>query len=171
MNAYNFYINTLLEDIDYTQEFITGTYGLTNMVFVILSIFLIHAHGRKTLLFWGFLGMGCFQMLVAISLYQKMVYLTFFSVLGFVSCMAISTGPITWLYMAEVMDDKGLSVGTFILQSFTLLISAVTLPIKSWLGPEDVGAIFIFYGIHNFWAVIFTYIFVEETRGKTSAEI
>lgn len=167
MNAYNFYINSLFNGLEASHGFITGMYGFTNIIFIVVAIFMIHLYGRKLLLFWGFIGMGFFQMLVGVCLYNHSSYLTFIGALGFVSLNAISSGPITWIYMAEVMSDTGLSIGSFILQSSTLLVSSITLPIKHWLGPHHIGAIFVFFGILNFLGAIFTSYFVKETKGKS----
>ena len=47
-------------------------------------------------------------------------------ILLFVMFYEFSLGPIPWLYMAETMTDKGLSVGVLLNWLFTLLIALIT---------------------------------------------
>lgn len=47
-------------------------------------------------------------------------------ILLFVCLFEFSLGPIVWIYMSEIMTDKGTSFGTFINLGFTILMAIIT---------------------------------------------
>ena len=98
-----------------SSENITAIFGITNIIAVLIATFSLHYFGRKTLLLGGFIGMAICLTLIGVGMYLGWDYVVMTMVMGNVICFAMSSGPITYLYMAEVMDDKGLSIGTFIL--------------------------------------------------------
>jgi hypothetical protein len=61
-------------------------------------------------------------------------------VLGFVIEFEFSLGPIPWLYMAEIMTDKGLSLAVLINWLMTIIMAIVTPFVIS-------GELFIFFGV------------------------
>lgn len=72
--------------------------------------------------------------------------------------------------MAEVMQEKGLSVGTVLNWIFTLIMSFVTPTIKAEFGLNGVGYLFIIMGACTGGCALFILVFVKETRGKSLAE-
>lgn len=46
----------------------------------------------------------------------------------------LGPGPICWLYMSEIMNEKGVAVGTFINWSFTFLTGLITPILFNYLG-------------------------------------
>lgn len=89
-------------------------------------------------------------------------------VLLFIAFFEFSSGPIVWLYNAEIMRDKGVAIATF-LNWFISLIISVSIPfiVKKF----DIGWIFLSFAIFTLFGTIFIVIFMKETRGKTQAEI
>lgn len=61
-------------------------------------------------------------------------------ILVFVMLFEFSLGPIPWLYMAEIMTDKGLSIAILINWILTLTMAIIT---PFLIGP----ALFIAFGI------------------------
>ena len=47
-------------------------------------------------------------------------------ILIFVALFELSIGPIAWMYMSEVMTEKGTSVGTLINLLFTIMFALFT---------------------------------------------
>lgn len=88
--------------------------------------------GRKTIMFWFSILMGAILIGLGISLQPEdrgWVPLPLIS--AFVFSFQASSGPVTWLYMAEIMQEKGLSIATVLNWLFTLLFSFVTPTIKN----------------------------------------
>ena len=95
-----------------------------------------------------------------------------FVVLSFAVLFSVSSGPITWLYMSEIMFDKALSIATVLVWTFALIISLTTLPLyQMFEEQENEGMIFLLYGIFTFFGTIFIALFMKETKGKTLIEI
>ena len=60
-------------------------------------------------------------------------------ILVFVILFEFSSGPVTWIYLAEIMTDKGLSVALLLNQIFTLTVAIVVPYVIS-------GALFLVFG-------------------------
>jgi SP family facilitated glucose transporter-like MFS transporter 8 len=91
--------------------------------------------------------------------------------LVFISLFEFGPGPITWLYMSEIMQDKAVSIATVINWCVSLVISAIIPHIIEAIGQENIGWIFIFVGVMSVLGLIFQIIFMLETRGKTAIQI
>lgn len=85
----------------------------------------------------------------------------------FVVLFEFSIGPITWLYIAEVTNDKGASAATFVLQFFTMLFGIVTLYLFNSLN----GWTFILFGIFAGIETLFLFFVVKETKGLSEAQV
>jgi len=89
-------------------------------------------------------------------------------VLTFIAFFEFASGPIVWLYNAEIMRDKGVAIATF-LNWFVSLIISVCIPFL--VKRFDIGWIFLSFAIFTLLGTIFIAIFMKETRGKTQGEI
>ena len=92
-------------------------------------------------------------------------------VLLFIAIFEMTTGPVLWIYLAEIMHDKGLSVANGILWFLMLIVAFSTPFFIEATGPGNEGWIFIFYGAITFVGTLFLFIFMEETKDKTYHEI
>ena len=85
----------------------------------------------------------------------------------FITLFEFSSGPITWVYMSEIMQDKALTFATFLNWMINLIVSATIPSIISLIGDDNIGYIFIFVGACTLAGTLFIFIFMKETRGKT----
>jgi Na+/melibiose symporter-like transporter len=92
-------------------------------------------------------------------------------VLIFIVIFELGPGPITWLYMAEIMQDKGSSIATVMNWGINLLISYFVPVIIQSIGPDNVGYIFYFMGAASVLGTLFVAVFMKETKGKSVAQI
>jgi hypothetical protein len=78
-------------------------------------------------------------------------------------------GPITWIYMSEVMNYKGVAAGTAINWLFELIIGLISKPM---LESEIIGdyVFMIFAGTYTL-ATIIIFIFLRETKGLSEAQV
>lgn len=72
--------------------------------------------------------------------------------------------------MAEIMQEKGLSLGTVISWLFTLLFSFMTPYIVHKGGEEAVGILFISCGGITIVCALFVCTLMKETKGKSLNE-
>ena len=63
------------------------------------------------------LGISFMAEITSLEVTLVMVYVTLFE---------FSLGPIVWIYMSEVMTDKGVSLGTLINWTMTIIMGIVT---------------------------------------------
>lgn len=89
----------------------------------------------------------------------------------FLAFFEFSSGPIVWLYMAEIMTDKAQSVATVLNWCMNLIISAVAPPLVKKIGTDNVGWIFVTTGCFTLCGTLFIFAFMKETMGKTPQEI
>jgi len=80
----------------------------------------------------------------------------------FVCAFEFAPGPIVWLYMGEILNDKGISVAVFLNWTFTLIVGLFTPTIMKSMGN---GPTFIMFGCFNICAALFIFFFMKETKG------
>eukprot|EP00351_Strombidinopsis_sp_SopsisLIS2011_P005741 CAMPEP_0116877918 /NCGR_PEP_ID=MMETSP0463-20121206/9673_1 /TAXON_ID=181622 /ORGANISM="Strombidinopsis sp, Strain SopsisLIS2011" /LENGTH=144 /DNA_ID=CAMNT_0004525629 /DNA_START=1270 /DNA_END=1704 /DNA_ORIENTATION=+ len=85
----------------------------------------------------------------------------------FVVLFEFSSGPIAWLYIAEITNGQGASAATGVLQSLSLLQGAVTLYMFDGLG----GYTFVLFGIFSAINFLFVIFVMKETRGLSEAQV
>ena len=103
-----FYSNTIFEATHVFQkaDTITLLIGLVNFGTGFIGLALISKFGRRTLMIIGNIGMMICLAVVGVTLLAKANYVMVVFVLLFITFFEMSSGPITWLYMAEIMQDK-----------------------------------------------------------------
>ena len=79
----------------------------------------------------------------------------------FVMAFEFGPGPICWIYMSEIMNDKGVAVGTSLNWTFCLIYTVVS--------PLSLVHSYVFYIMAGGCglATAFVVFFVKETRGLT----
>lgn len=120
---------------------------------------------------------GITIMLVATGVCQIMGHdvITTVCVLTFVAIFEFSSGPITWLYMSEIMEDKGTGIASALNWLMNCIIGAVTpYAITALTKDKDgeldahsnrVGYVFVFCSILSFLGLLFIFKFMKETKG------
>lgn len=81
----------------------------------------------------------------------------------FVMAFEFGPGPVLWIYMSEILNDKALSIATLLSWTFTLLVGLVV-PV---LMEQIHGYTFILFAALSTFATLFTYVYMKETRGLT----
>ena len=96
------------------------------MIGTCIGVGLLNYFGRKTLMVINQIALiGCLlTVFYANSVQNSSIEL--FSVVSFVFFFEFGPGPIVWLYISEICNDKATSVNIFINWVFTLTISLTT---------------------------------------------
>jgi hypothetical protein len=79
----------------------------------------------------------------------------------------ISIGPILWLYLAEILTSKGISIAVFLNWAIVIAVSLATPYMVGWSKP---GTFALYAGLCLLGG-LFILIFMRETKGKTKDEI
>ena len=167
--------------------------GVVNVVFTILSLFMIDRLGRRKLYFIGLTGlvvaltaMGtCFALQSTLG--DSIKWVTISLVWVYIAFFAISLGPLGWLIISEVFPLRvrgiGSSIGALscwlfngvVAFTFFKIVKALTLPGTSIvLKGNDLGnpaGAFYLYAMVGILGLIWGYFFIPETKNITLEEI
>lgn len=168
INAIMFYSNMLFKGLSMTNTQVTFLIGIVNFVATLVGLVLLIWFGRRLLMLIFNAAMTLTLLLLAIYSFQKNSIGMIVCVLLFIAFFEFSSGPIVWLYNAEIMRDKAVAIATF-LNWFVSLIISVCIPFL--VKKYDIGWIFLSFALFTLLGTIFIAIFMKETRGKTQAEI
>jgi MFS transporter, SP family, xylose:H+ symportor len=153
--------------------------GVVNLTFTIVAIWTVDRWGRKPLMIIGASGMGVSLTAIGLATYcqQTQAWLLLF-MLSYIACFAMAVGPVTWVILSEIFPTKirgrAMAIATFCLWLANFIVSQ-TFPMMAhnqWL-------VATFHGGFPFWLyaafcavlVVFMYLAVPETKGKTLEEI
>ena len=149
--------------------------GVVNLIANIVAVMIIDKVGRKPLLIFGTLSMGVFLGLTGLSfipsLHISSVWTVIF-ILGYVTSFMVGLGPGFWTVVSEIFPTRvrgrAMGIATFFIWSSCFVV-AQTFPslLKLLGGPHT----FWLYGLMCILTIVFTWIFVPETKGKTLEEI
>jgi SP family arabinose:H+ symporter-like MFS transporter len=151
----------------------TSLVGFINFVFTFVAILFIDKAGRRTLYLIGSMGMFVTLVMLAISFYLKMEGIfTLICILLFIAFFASCIGPVFWTLVAEIFPNrirgKALAFASFTQWIFNFLIVLLFPHFLASLG----GTItFLFLAVMSFLQLMFTFLYVPETKGKSLEEI
>jgi SP family xylose:H+ symportor-like MFS transporter len=153
--------------------------GFFNLTFTIVAILTVDKFGRKPLMIIGSLGMGlCLMILGLMAYFQQSALWVLVFILGYISCFALSVGPVTWVIISEIFPTRirgrALSIATVFLWTANWVVSQ-TFPMldeNQWLTDRfHHGFSFWIYGSMCFILLVFMWRRVPETKGKSLEEI
>jgi len=151
--------------------------GVAFVLFTLIALPLVDSLGRRFLLFTGLIAMSISLALLSGSFHlqsqaSSLKWITLISMLVFIAGFAISLGPIMWLMIAEIFPLKvrglGASLATAINWGSNWLVAITFLTLIEWLGA---GGTFFIYFIISLFSILFTYLWVPETKGCSLEEI
>ena len=164
INAIMFYSNMIFKGLSLTATFVTALIGIVNFITSIIGLILLVFFGRKILMLVGNAAMAILLLTLAAFSFSHDSIGMIVCVLLFISFFEFSTGPIVWLYTAEIMKDKAMSIATFL--NWTLSL-AISIAIPYMVKYVSVGYIFLMFGLFTTIGTIYIAIFMRETMGKT----
>ena len=176
INIFIFYSNTLFTNLSnevslFTTNFTSGMMGITDFIFSIVGCVMLGYFGRKTIMIYGNLIMaGSLVALGIFTLYGWTVF-EFGAIMTFHMAFQASSGPITYLYMAEIMEDKGISIGNFIMCVSTFLVAAIFPFVAVNLDQATFGYIWMCTGCITGLGAFFVALFMQETKGLSLDQV
>lgn len=149
--------------------------GLTNLTFTMLGMVLIDKVGRKTLLYFGSLGMTAALGTVAYGFYNELTdgYLLLGCVMVFIAFFAVSLGACIWVVIAEVFPNsvrgKGQVFGSMTHWVWSALLTW-TFPMFLGAGGSGGAAIFGIFAVMSALSLVFAWK-LPETKNKSLEQI
>lgn len=143
-----------------------------------MFLWLIDRVGRKPLLYWGLTGQALSLIALGAAfaaqadLGSSLKWVTIGSLVGYIASFAISLGPIAWLIMSKIcpLNVRGTAAGiaTLFDWAFNFIVAMTFLALIAALGRP---ATFGFYAGISLVAIVFTRLYVPETKGVSLEEI
>ncbi|WP_276354438.1 sugar porter family MFS transporter [Cohnella caldifontis] len=144
--------------------------GFTNMVFTVVSIWLIDKAGRKVLLMIGSAIMAASLALIGLVFHAGAVsgYLVLGLIIVYVAAFSISLGPVVWVLLSEIFPNRvrgrATAIASMALWTADYAVSQSFPPLLKSAGPAVTYWIF---GVLSLATVFFTWRYVPETKGKS----
>jgi len=173
INAIIYYAPRILEMAGLGAEsalLSTAGIGLVNFLSTLFGIYCIDKYGRRTLMFWGSIGLILTLSLVSYSFYTDSTQglSIVFYLFGFVASFALSQGAVIWVFISEIFPNEvraqGQSLGSFTHWLLAAVIAFTFPVISSFLGG---GTTFLIFAIMMALQLIFVWKFMPETAGKS----
>ncbi|XP_042519031.1 probable polyol transporter 4 [Macadamia integrifolia] len=154
----------------------TVAVGFTKTLFILVAIVLIDKVGRKPLLYVSTIGMTMclFGLSITLSLTKGGVAipLSILAVCGNVAFFSVGIGPVCWVLTSEIFPLK-LRAQASALGAVGNRVSSgvVAMSFLSISRAITVGGTFFVFFLISALSVVFVYIFVPETKGKSLEQI
>ena len=152
--------------------------GVVNVLFTVVSLWLIDRAGRKPLLYVGLAGMTLSLTVLGVafaaqaSLGAVAKWVAVGSLMAYVAAFAISLGPIAWLIMSEIypLNVRGTAMGiaTFSNWAFNFIVAMTFLSLIDGLGRAGAFWLYAALGVAG---LVFVRLYVPETKGVTLENI
>jgi SP family galactose:H+ symporter-like MFS transporter len=180
INTIIYYAPTIFQNVGFPSSaaiFVAVLVGLMNVGFTVVALLLLDRLGRRVLLLIGLAGMSGSLILLGIvfflpALLSQAGTLAVVSLMAYVAFFAIGLGPVFWLLISEIYPLKvrglAMSIVTDVNWGANLIIALTFLTLVQSLGFSSTFWIYAAVGIG---ALIFTYLYVPETKHRTLEEI
>lgn len=151
--------------------------GCINLGGTLTAVFLMDRAGRRRLILVSHGGMAFCLLLISVVAFipgaeNLQAVVSFGALLVFVLFFGLGAGPITWIYLPEVLPDeikgRGASLGTCLNWVATFLVG-LSFPVM--LRLLDVGGSYLVYGVLNIAALAFCWVYMVETKQQSLAHI
>ncbi|XP_070802527.1 solute carrier family 2, facilitated glucose transporter member 2 isoform X1 [Pituophis catenifer annectens] len=173
-----FYYSTDIFNKAHVKKPIYATIGVgfVNTVFTVVALFLVEKAGRRILFMAGLLGMMVCTITMTLGLLLQpkiewMSYVSLVSVFLFVSFFEIGPGPIPWFIVAELFSQgprpAAVAIAGFCNWVTNFCIGMFFPYLAKLLGSY----VFLVFAALLVIFVLFVYLKVPETKGKTFEEI
>ncbi|KAL7826287.1 hypothetical protein AOLI_G00314960 [Acnodon oligacanthus] len=176
INAVFYYSTGIFESAGVTQPiYATIGAGAVNVVFTVVSLFLVERAGRRSLHLIGLGGMAVSALLMTIALLLKHIeslsYMSIGAVFAFVAMFEMGPGPIPWFIVAELFSQgprpAAMAVAGFSNWTANFIVGISFPKLEKLCGPY----VFIIFMIFLILFFIFTFFRVPETKGRTFEDI
>lgn len=180
-SAYTGYEPIIMSSYNINDDLVLNILGISSLIAIFCSPFIIKLFGRKSLMWSGFFCIGIVQIFMAACFFIEDVNkndvqyvpqtLVIFATIG-TMIYEITVYPVTHVLRAEMLPhrlkEKGTSVIVICKAIINGIVSASFFPIALQFGY---GSNFIVYSIGAFIGVGYVGLFLVETKDKSLAEI
>ncbi|HEX3624691.1 MAG TPA: sugar porter family MFS transporter [Verrucomicrobiae bacterium] len=151
----------------------TAIMGMVNLTFAAISMCFVDRMGRKPLMLIGSIGMTIAMTLLAITFISGHAkgYFVLACIMLYLASFGFSLGPVVFVLISEIFPNRlrsfAVAISTFTLWAADFVVSYTFPPLLNRLH----GYSFAVYGSMCVLCLLFCWIYLEETKGKTLEEI
>jgi SP family sugar porter-like MFS transporter len=147
--------------------------GVTNVIFTFVGMYSVDRLGRRALLLFGAIGLGCIYALLGACYYFHITGISVLMlVVAAIACYAMTLAPIVWVVISEIFPNKvrgmAMAVSTFSLWTACFVLTYTFPLLNDGLGAYGT---FWLYGIVCLSGFLFIKKYLPETKGKSLEEI
>lgn len=147
--------------------------GITNVIFTILSMFMVDRWGRKVLTLIGTFGLTIIYAFMGAAYYFHFTGLILLIIVVLaIACYAMTLAPVMWVIISEIFPNRvrglAMSVCTFALWSACFVLTYTFPLLNNSLGASGT---FWLYGLICLLGGVFVVFKLPETKGKTLEEL
>lgn len=181
INAVIYYSATIFGGPN-TTEFLLKMFMVLSMLSLMVSSyiagFIVDKYGRKILLLFGVVAcmIENFAEFFLISIYDEenpneiISFLIKSFIIAIFFTYGLTLSPVTWIFTAEILNDKGMSVCGMTAWSMNFLLG-ILFPFAVASPFIRIQGTFLIFAIAMLWGYYYIKIHVKETYGKTAEEI
>ncbi|CAD8182000.1 unnamed protein product [Paramecium pentaurelia] len=152
------------------------TVGLINITFSLLAISLLQKFGRRTLLLYGTITCTIFLAIAfGFSFSQDpnttIEILIVLAIFGYLGAFQLSLGPVAWIYDADILSEKGMSLAVLCNWISCTFIAFAFVILDIDHNKERLSIVFGVFTGCCVLGVFFIFKFVQETKDRTSSAI
>ncbi|XP_043824159.1 solute carrier family 2, facilitated glucose transporter member 3 isoform X2 [Dromiciops gliroides] len=177
INAVFYYSTGIFTDAGVKEPiYATIGAGVVNVIFTVVSLFLVERAGRRTLHLAGLSGMAVCSVLMVVAMSFKvshlwMSYICIGAIFGFVAFFEIGPGPIPWFIVAELFSQgprpAAMAVSGCSNWTSNFLVGLLFPTAAKYMGSY----VFIIFTCFLIFFFLFTFFKVPETKGRTFENI
>lgn len=178
VNTIVYYAPTIFRMVGFPSDSVailaTFLIGAVGLCFTIISMFLLDRVGRRPLLFASLVGMSItlLHLSYLLSRPSPVKWQVLADIIAYLAAFDFGLGPVFWLLISEIYPTtvraQAMSVATFTVWAFDFLVTATFLTLVERLGMPGC---FLLFAILCIAALVFSVLFVPETRRRTLEEI
>jgi len=144
---------------------LTVLLGLLQFLATVPPAYMMDYIGRKSMMIWGFVGMALTY--VVYEIFVTGVWAEV-SVLVFIVVLNFSIGTVIWIYLPEILPDIGVGFAFLV---FWVMYAFFVFGYPFFVAATSIQVAFSVFLIGNIVGIIFTAIWVKETKDKTNDQI
>ncbi|CAD8082161.1 unnamed protein product [Paramecium sonneborni] len=168
--------SSILKDNETRIDWANVTVGLINIIFGFIAISLLQKFGRRPLLLYGTIACTIFLAIAFGFSFQTdpnstVEILSVLAIFGYLGAFQLSLGPVAWIYDADILSEKGMSLAVLFnwISCTIIAFTFVILDINN--NPGRLSIVFGFFTGCCVLGVFFILKFVQETKDRSQSTI
>ncbi|CAD8093376.1 unnamed protein product [Paramecium sonneborni] len=168
--------SSILKDNETKINWANVSVGLINIIFSFIAISLLQKFGRRTLLLYGTIVCTIFLAVAFGFSFETnpnttVEILIVLAIFGYLGAFQLSLGPVAWIYDADILSEKGMSLAVLCnwISCTMIAFAFVILDIDN--NKDRLSIVFGFFTGCCVLGVFFILKFVQETKDRSQSNI